>query len=56
MSFESALHGRWSVFDEKLKRWDSYPVSEVMQIVGTAHEALGFRARRRRFRRRAGRM
>lgn len=30
---------RWSVFDENLKRWSSYPVQEVMQIVGSAHEA-----------------
>ena len=33
---------RWSVFDENLKRWSSYPVQEVMQIVGSAHEALNF--------------
>lgn len=32
---------RWSVFDESLKRWDSYPVQEVMRIVGSAHEACG---------------
>ncbi|CAK9035446.1 Dynamin-like protein C [Durusdinium trenchii] len=32
---------RWSVFDESLKRWDSYPVQEVMHIVGSAHEACG---------------
>ncbi|CAJ1337985.1 unnamed protein product [Effrenium voratum] len=32
---------RWSVFDENLKTWASYPVQEVMQIVGNAHEACG---------------
>jgi len=32
---------RWSVFDENLKKWSSYPVQEVMQIVGNAHEACG---------------
>lgn len=32
---------RWSVFDENLKNWKQYPVVEVMQIVGMAHEALG---------------
>jgi len=32
---------RWSVFDDNLKRWAQYPVQEVMQLVGTAHEACG---------------
>jgi len=32
---------RWSVFDENLKKWSNYPVTEVMHIVGQAHEACG---------------
>eukprot|EP00931_Biecheleriopsis_adriatica_P109711 TRINITY_DN8397_c0_g1_i1.p1 TRINITY_DN8397_c0_g1~~TRINITY_DN8397_c0_g1_i1.p1 ORF type:complete len:732 (-),score=183.52 TRINITY_DN8397_c0_g1_i1:115-2310(-) len=32
---------RWSVFDDNLKKWSAYPVAEVMQIVGHAHEACG---------------
>jgi len=36
------LHpSRWSVFDEERKMWNSYPVSDVMQMVGRAHEELG---------------
>ena len=27
------------MFDENLKKWSSYPVQEVMVIVGNAHEA-----------------
>ena len=40
---------RWSVFDENLKRWSSYPVQEVMQIVGSAHEADAKMSLRDRF-------
>jgi hypothetical protein len=32
---------RWSVFDDKIQVWNTYPVSQVMQIVGQAHESLG---------------
>ncbi|CAE7255259.1 dlpC [Symbiodinium necroappetens] len=35
------MPSRWSVFDENLKKWSTYPVQEVMIIVGNAHEACG---------------
>jgi len=32
---------RWSVFNEQSHMWSAHPVSQVMQIVGQAHESLG---------------
>lgn len=32
---------RWSVFDEERKVWSTYPVTQVMQLVGLSHESCG---------------
>lgn len=32
---------RWSVLDRKTGRWSEYPLDQVMQIIGQAHECLG---------------
>mmetsp|Transcript_74914 Transcript_74914/g.242197 ORF Transcript_74914/g.242197 Transcript_74914/m.242197 type:complete len:728 (+) Transcript_74914:81-2264(+) len=32
---------RWSVYDEERQVWNAYPVQQVMQLVGQAHEKLG---------------
>jgi len=32
---------RWSIFDDKTGQWIAYPITDVMHIIGQAHESLG---------------